>query len=189
MLLIADGGMSSLNTFDTMDAIMLTKNINYIDGVKLDVRKTRDNILVLSKYNELSKFTMSKKTISDSDYHYLRKVKFPSHIFKYYIPTLSEVLNRYNKEKVIVLEIYDDSNLNILCNILYNTLIKYPYKYYFISKSSNVLRVLRDYSFQNIGEIIDSNSNIKILNTIPKEKNLNSDNNILVISEYPEKNH
>ena len=54
MHLIANGGIVSLNIGNTMDAIMLTKNIDIIDGVKLDVRKTKDNIYVLSKYEDLS---------------------------------------------------------------------------------------------------------------------------------------
>ena len=106
MYLISDGGINT-NISDTIEAIMLTKNMSYLDGVKLDVRKTIDNIFVLSKYNDLSKLTYSKNKVNESNYKYLRKVKFPSHIFKYYIPTLEEILKNYNKKKIIVLEIFE----------------------------------------------------------------------------------
>ena len=186
MYLIANGGLSSLNTYDTMDAILLTKNISYIDGVKLDVRMTKDNILVLSKYNDLSKLTMSKKKVSECDYQYLRKVKFPSHIFKYYIPTLKEILNRYNKDKIIVLEIFDEDNINYLCSNLYNLLSKYPYKYYFISENMNVQENLRKNNFEDLGIIVDNNE-IKVLYNIPNDEDLLLSDNILLILDNPKK--
>ena len=46
MHLIANGGMVSLNIGNTMDAIMLTKYIKYVEGVKLDIYKTIDNYFV-----------------------------------------------------------------------------------------------------------------------------------------------
>ena len=53
MHLIANGGMVSLNPGNTMDSIMLTKYISYVDGVKLDVFKTIDNYFVLSDNDEI----------------------------------------------------------------------------------------------------------------------------------------
>ena len=187
MLLIADGGLSSLNTFDTIEAVLLTKNIDYIDGVKLDIRMSLDKKLVLSKYDDLAKFTLSNKMVHECNYEYLRKVKFPSHIFKYYIPTLEEVLTRYNKEKIIVLEIYDDNNLDSLCNNLYSILIKYPYKYFFIGKDK-VLTTLKEHDFNKIGELLDDNSKITILNKINEQEEFVNDN-IMLITSNPEKYH
>ena len=134
MYLISNGGINC-NTLDTKESIMLTKNNLVLDGVKLDVRKTLDNIYVLSRYDDLNKLTLSNKLISKSNYDYIKKVKFPSHIFKYYIPTLEEILINYNKDKIIVLELYD-SNIDDL----YNILSKYHYKYYFISKDKSIIQ-------------------------------------------------
>ena len=174
MYLISDGGINT-NIPDTIEAIMLTKNISYLDGIKLDVRSTIDNIFVLSKYNDLSKLTYSKNKVNESKYEYLKKVKFPSHIFKYYIPTLEEVLKNYNKKKIIVLEIYDNNDLDIL----YNILLKYNYKYYFISKEKAILNTLNNLHYNDIGKIIDDNSNINIISSV--SNNDIYDNTMLII--------
>ena len=174
MYLISDGGVNS-NIPDTIEAIMLTKNINYLDGVKLDVRKSVDDIFVLSRYNDLSKLTFSKNQVNKSKYDYLKKVKFPSHIFKYYIPTLEEVLKNYNKQKIIVLEIFDNNLDN-----LYNLLLKYNYKYFFMSKEKSILEELEKLSFNNIGRIINSN-NIEIISSVTHHDIY--DNTMLIIEK------
>ena len=157
MYLISDGG-ASCNTKDTMEAIMLTKNISYIDGIKLDIYMSKDNILVVCQDNDLKKFTLSNKCVSDSNYEYLRKVKFPSHIFKYYIPTLEEVLINYNQDKIIVLDFKRNDNLFI--NNLYNLLIKYPYNYYFLNKHNKL---------ESIGTILDDYKNLMIITRYPEK--------------------
>ena len=82
MYLISDGGLNC-NSLDTIESVLLTKNIKKLDGVKLDVRLSQDKVFVISRYNELNKFTYSKGLINEYDYNYLKKIKFPSHIFKY----------------------------------------------------------------------------------------------------------
>ena len=161
MYLISDGGVSS-NTPDTIESVLLTKNISKLDGVKLDVRLSLDNVFVISRYEELDKFTYARGNVSDYKYSYLRKVKFPSHIFKYYIPTLEEILKSYSKDKIIVLEIYSTNNLDEL----YNLLTKYNYKYCFYSKNKSILNKLSDLLFDKIGILLNnSNLILKDLNT------------------------
>lgn len=156
MYLISDGGMPC-NSLDTIESVLLTKNIKRLDGVKLDVRLSQDKVFVISRYQELDKFSYSKGLINEYNYNYLRKIKFPSHIFKYYIPTLEEILKRYDNSKIIVLELYSISNLNILFDLL----SKYDYKYYFYSKDNNIINKLTDLSFNKLGFIINSNNIIK----------------------------
>lgn len=154
MYLISDGGINT-NVLDTIESVLLTKNISKIDGVKLDIRLSLDNIFVISRYEELDKFTYAHGNVFDYKYSYLRKIKFPSHIFKYYIPTLEEILKRYNKDKIIVLEIYSSNNLEEL----YKLLVKYDYKYYFYSKNISILNKLSDLLFNKIGVLLN-NSNL-----------------------------
>ena len=156
MYLISDGGMPC-NSLDTIESVLLTKNIKRLDGVKLDVRLSQDKVFVISRYQELDKFSYSKGLINEYNYNYLRKIKFPSHIFKYYIPTLEEILKRYDNSKIIVLELYSISNLNNLFDLL----SKYDYKYYFYSKDNNIINKLTDLSFNKLGFIINSNNIIK----------------------------
>ena len=149
LYLISDGGINT-NILDTYESVMLTKNMRYIDGVKLDVRISFDHIFIISRYEELEKFTYGKGKISSYNYNYLRKIKFPSHIFKYFIPTLSLILKKYNPEKIIVLELYSINDLDRLFILLFN----YHYKYYFYSKDSIILNKLKELDFDKIGTII-----------------------------------
>ena len=104
MPLIANGGMISLNIGNTMDAIMLTKYIKYVDGVKLDIYKTIDDYFLLSNHDDLSIDTYSNKIISQSSYEEIKNTKFRSHIFKYYLPTIEDVLSHYTSDKKIFLD-------------------------------------------------------------------------------------
>lgn len=149
MYLISDGGVVT-NTLDTIESILLTKYLKDIDGVKLDIRLSRDKVFVVSRYEELHRFTNSIGLVSDYNYSYLRKIKFPSHIFKYYIPTLDEVLKSYNKSKIIVLELYKPDELDKLFIIL----VKYPYKYYFLS-TKEINNKLIELDFDKLGTIIN----------------------------------
>ena len=157
MKIICDGGITSCNIPDTTDAIMLSKNLKNVDGVKLDVRLSKDNYLVLSRYDDLSIFTLCNKHVSLCDYNYLRKVHFNSHIFKYFIPTLEEILQKYNDKKIIVLELYPQSNLDMYFSLLYDVLVKYPYSYYYISHDEKLMDKLKSNRLLNLGEIIDNN--------------------------------
>lgn len=132
MLIISNGGITSCNTADTMDAIMLTKNASFLDGVKLDVRESLDNKLILSKYELLDELTLSTGRVSDYSYDYLKKVRFPSHIFKYFIPSLEDVLKRYNPNKIIALELFNMENNYEYLDNLYKLLSQYPYQYIFL---------------------------------------------------------
>ena len=161
MHLIANGGMISLNMSNTIDAIMLTKYIKYVEGVKLDVYKTIDNYFVLSENDDLSIHTLSNKLISNSKYDEIKNTKFSSHIFKYYIPTLEEILKYYISDKKIFLEIHFNDNKNDL----YELLGRYPYEYTIIN---------------NIDDYIYCDD--------PSEINLdNLDKDSYIITRYPEK--
>lgn len=172
MHLISDGG-ASCNTKDTLEAIMLTKNIDYIDGIKLDIWVTLDNMFVVAISDNLSDFTLSNKKISEVEYNYLKKVKFPSHIFKYYIPLLEEILLNYNKNKIIILEINKISDEQK--NLLYSLLSKYSYKYYYLVDNNNLIND----KLLEIGSIIKDYIKTDVFSEI--------NNNSFIISKYPEK--
>ena len=143
MYLIANGGIGLIG--NTSDAIMLTKNISYIDGIKIDVRMSLDNVLVLSSFNELFHLTFSNKKVTEVNYDYLKKVKFQSHIFKYYIPTLDEILKKYSKDKIIILELHEEERINSFIQELIHIISQYSYNYYFYSTNNLLLESLKDY--------------------------------------------
>ncbi len=171
MHIIADGGMSCYNPSNTMDAILLTINLSYVDGIKLDVFKSKDHYFVLSTDDDLSKSTLSKKKIHETNYEYLKKVKFPSHIFKYYLPTLKEVLDKYIIKKKLILCLHILDNENLFLDKLYDLLAQYNYEYYFITDRdfflfhpiSKLGKVLSDNDYYYV------NDNLDLLGDIDKD--------------------
>ena len=172
-MLIADGGVS-LNIRNTMDAILLCKNLNYLTGVKLDVFLSLDDIFVLANSNDLKTFTLSNKKINELNYHDLKKIKFPSHIFNYYIPTLEEVLNNFSYLKILILELHINKDISFYLDKLTKLLNKYPYEYYFIIKDNSI----------NNNKVLKDNEYI-YLNNFDNLEELSSD--IFIITKYPEK--
>ena len=150
MYLIANGGMVSINQSNTVDAIMLTKYIKYVDGIKIDIYKTIDDYFVLSDYDDLSKHTLSNRIISKSSYNEIKNTKFPSHIFKYYIPRLEEILKYYISDKKIFLKLHFKDGIDKL----YDILKLYPYEYNIINDNDNYI-YCDDPSLINYNDIKD----------------------------------
>ena len=100
---------------------------------------------------------------------------------------LYEVLDRYNHDKLIIIELYKENELERFIYELYNILIKYSYRYYFISDDKEILEKLKNNYFNKIGTIIDNNSNISIIKDYSFDDEITDDDNIFLITEYPEK--
>lgn len=144
MYIIANGGMKFHDIENTIDAIMLTKNASYVDGVLIDIRLTLDNEIVVFKDDDLSKNTLSKGFVSKTNYYDLKKVKLPSKIHKYYISTLDEVLRKYQSNKFIILNLHDSLNKNeLLVDKTIGLLNNYPnYNFYLETSSIDILGYL-----------------------------------------------
>ena len=175
MEIIANGGLYG-NTPNTLDALLLTRNISYLDGILINVYKTLDNVLVLANNDELKKDTLSNKMISTSTYKELRKIKFPSHIFKYYIPTLKELLEKYQCNKKILLKL-NNVNKDYL-DLLYQVLKLYHYDYYYILDDSDIIN---KHELLTIGKVCH---NYLYLDKINKEVDNNEDIFLIVKNSY-----
>lgn len=131
---IAHRGNNIINCENRLEIIKEVLNIDYISGIEVDIRKTFDNKFILSH----NQFLKSDKlvNINKSKLKNLLKMNFyiNNKIFK--IHTLEELLN-INTNKIILLEIKDNININILNKILkkftYLNLYICSFNYNFIS--------------------------------------------------------
>lgn len=196
MYIIANGGMKLRNQENTIESILLTKHASYVDGVLVDIRLTLDNHLVAFKNDDISIDTLGKGFVSKMTYQDLRKVKFPSKIFRHYIPTLEEILKKYNSNKIIVLNLHDALDKNeILVDEVVKLLKKYSqYNYYLETSSVDVL----DYLFEKANDYkigprlsfppVESNYHVNFCDTLHDVSNkfVNTYSNILVhtVNEY-----
>jgi len=112
---IAHRGNNIINCENRLEIITNILKIDYISGVEVDIRKTLDNKLILSH----KQFKKSDKIINISKYKLkdLLKMDFyiDNKIFK--IHTLEELLS-INTDKIFLLEIKDNININKLNKIL-----------------------------------------------------------------------
>jgi len=140
---IANGGLKEYGT-NTIESIMLAKNASFTDGVLIDVRLTFDNKLVSCKYDDLSKTTLSKGLVSKMKYCDLKKVKLLNKTYKNYIPLLKEILDKYQSNKIIILNLHDAIDKNeVLVNEVIKLIDNYPdYNFYLETSSKEVLQEL-----------------------------------------------
>ena len=143
MYVIANGGIKEYGT-NTIESIMLAKNASFIDGVLIDVRLTIDNKLVAIKYDDLTKNTSSKGLVSKMNYHDLKKVKLLNKTYKSYIPLLKEILDKYQSNKIIILNLHDAIDKNeVLVNKVIKLIDNYPdYNFYLETSSKELLQEL-----------------------------------------------
>lgn len=143
MYVIANGGIKEYGT-NTIESIMLAKKAGFIDGVLIDVRLTLDNKLVAIKYDDLTKTTLSKGLVSKMNYHDLKKVKLLNKTYKTYIPLLKEILDKYQSNKIIILNLHDAIDKNeVLVNEVIKLIDNYPdYNFYLETSSKELLQEL-----------------------------------------------
>ena len=69
MHVIARRGVTTKNVpSNTLDAIGLAQAVNYIDGITLDVKLTKDEVLVVFEKEEIDHLLNGKGNISDMTY-------------------------------------------------------------------------------------------------------------------------
>lgn len=151
MYLIAHRGNNN-HSFkeNTINALISCLDKPYISGVEIDVRITKSkeiiiyhNMFLLDKSNIICK-------ISDKNLNEILEVK-P------YIPTLESFLSVIKTNKIIIIEIKEECNINDkLINNLFNILKKYSYlNLYLCSFNYNLMKKIKlKYSDYKCGLII-----------------------------------
>ena len=144
MHVIANRGLKEHSQENTIDAILLARKASYVDGVLIDIRITLDNEIVVFQKDNLESNTLGKGKISKTNYNDIKKVKFTSKIFKNYIPTLKQILEKYKSNKLLILNLHDALSKNeLLVDKTLELLKKYPnYNYYIETSSVDILGYL-----------------------------------------------
>lgn len=197
MKIISHRGESKYATENTMSAFYLAYLLKS-DGIECDVRKTKDNKLVLMHDKTIDRISKSKGKISDYNYEDLVKIKLNDNEN---IVLLDEFLKYFsNKNIILFIEIKEKGYEKLIIDLIskYNsnniTLISFKYE---------VLNKLREYS-NNIklgwlvhdisNNIIDNSKKINISNILCNSLGLNKNvvnilkNNNLLISAWGIKN-
>lgn len=126
-------------------------NTSYIDGIELDIRLTKDNIIVVS-HNDL----VNGKLIDKCNYNKIKKD----------VDKLENILESLSDKKKIVIDVKEDNKkiVDILCSLLNN----YKYNFYICSFNDDIVNLIKQkYPTYKVGLIIGYMINIdKIYNKL-----------------------
>lgn len=151
MHLIAHRGLTNDNIREnTLLAFKNALNNNY-DGIELDIRKTKDNIIVVLHDKYINRTSNGMGNINKLTYKEVLKYNFGTKNNKCKIPTLKEVINNINNTNIFI-ELKENINKEELDNILkLNT----SNKYYIMS-----------FNKKYIDNIIDLKYNLGLINYV-----------------------
>lgn len=123
---------------NSKDAFLNSFNTSYISGVEMDVRLTRDLVVVVSHGD-----IVDGKMISKCKYSKVKKI----------VDRLDDILSVLSCEKKIVIDIKGDDKRIVDC--LYFVIKKYNYQFYICSFNYNIVSLFkRIYSNYKVGLII-----------------------------------
>ncbi len=152
MKIIAHRGNDGIHKENTMEAILNSLALTYIDGVEFDIRLTKDFHFVISH---------------DPFYenYFIRRTKVKT-LQKKGLNTLEEVLEKIDNQKIILIEIKEETKkYKILCAKLSRLLKKYPLNFYIFSFNYDLMHYLqKKYPDIKTGLLIGLKMNVDKIN-------------------------
>lgn len=131
MKVIAHRGNDGIHKENTMEAILNSLELPYVDGIETDIRITKDFGLVINHdpFYEGDFISKTKtKTLQQKG-----------------LNTLEEVLKRINSNKIIMIEIKEETNkYKILVSKLYKIIKKYDLNYYICSFNYELIKYFKN---------------------------------------------
>lgn len=130
MKIIAHRGNDGIHRENTLEGILGSLDKDYIDGVEFDIRVTRDFKFVINHDPFYNGYLIKKCT--------LKKLQ------KLGLNSLEEVLEKIDSNKILLIEIKEESNTyRILLARLYRILKKYNLNYYIFSFNYNLMEYFK----------------------------------------------
>ncbi|MCI9110458.1 MAG: glycerophosphodiester phosphodiesterase [Bacilli bacterium] len=148
MKIIAHRGNDGIHVENSMESILNSLTISYIDGVEFDIRHTKDYDFVIHH---------------DPFYkgYYIEKTRL-SVLQKKGLNSLEEVLKNINSDKIIMIEIKEESGkFKYMLTKLHKLLKKYNLNYYLCSFNYDLVSYLKKkYPIYNVGLLIGIKLNL-----------------------------
>lgn len=152
MKIVAHRGNDGIHLENSMEAILNSLNLFYVDGVEFDIRHTKEYNFVIHH---------------DPFYagHYIGNTKM-SILQKRGLNSLEEVLKNINSDKIIMIEIKEEaSRYKLLLIRLHKILKKYNLNYYLCSFNYNLVSYLKKrYPMYKVGLLVGIKLNLDRMN-------------------------
>lgn len=163
MKFIAKGGATSSNVVEnTRDAILLAIHTNYIDGVALCVRLTKDLHPVLFSTTSITGVSSGTGYIKEHTLLELQQHNFGSKVKRQDILTLEDALTLFkNTTKILVLELMDEQERNKeFVDIVMSIVNQYPnINLYMKSRSKEMALYMNQFNTKaKIGIVLTENT-------------------------------
>lgn len=164
---------------NTKLAIIDSLKKDYIKGIEIDIRMTKDKKLVLNHDMSINRISNGSGLIKNMTLKELKKYNFGTKENPCKISTLKEILKILPKDKIILIEIkYDrNENYNNFIKHFYNTISKYINKNLYIASFNEeiIKRLKKLHPNLNCGLFIS-----KIINS----EHLNDSFDFMAVSSY-----
>jgi glycerophosphoryl diester phosphodiesterase len=152
MRIIAHRGNDGIHGENTAEGILNCLNLDYVDGVEFDIRMTKDFKFVINH---------------DPFYrgYLIRKTRFKV-LLQAGISSLEEVLSSMNTNKIILIEIKEETKkYHILIAKLYRLLKKYSLNYYIFSFNYDLMSYFKfKHCSMKCGLLIGIKANVDKIN-------------------------
>ena len=129
MKIIAHRANDEIHKENTMESILNSLKIPYIDGIEIDIRMTKDYNFVIHH---------------DPFYagYYIEKTRLKT-LQQKGLNSLEEVLEKINNKKILLIEIHEEKKNKLLLIKLNKLLKKYNLNYYLCSFNYDLLKTLK----------------------------------------------
>lgn len=144
--LIAHRGLNNKKYKEnTKEAIIDSLKENYIKGIEIDIRLTKDNQIVVIHDSTINRVSNQTGQIKDMTLKELKKYNFGTKEKPSKICTLKEILEILPQNKLILIEIKETKNKDLFIKLLYKTIKKYKNKQiYIMSFNKEIINKLKE---------------------------------------------
>lgn len=163
MKIISHRGSGNKYKPNTKEAIITALDTNYIDGVEFDIRITKDKKIVIIHDFIIDFVSDGTGFVKNIKYKKLLKYNFGTKENPSKIATLDEVLSLIHSNKIILIELKEESDkFNEFVNIVHKIISKYSLKIYIASFNYELIKYFKT-KYNKCGLIIGNGVNTKRL--------------------------
>ena len=148
---------------NTKEALLTALSMDFIDGIEFDVRITKDKKIVIIHDYVINFSSNGSGVVKNMEYGELIKYNFGTKENPSIICTLDELLKNINNNKIILIEIKEESNdFKIMADIFCNIINKYNLNIYITSFNYELIKYLKTKNIK-VGLLIGMGLNTKRL--------------------------
>lgn len=155
--IIAHRGIGNKYQPNTIKALKEALNDSRVDGVELDIRLTKDNKIVIIHDMLINRLSDGYGFVKNMTLNELKQHNFGNKEYPSQIDTLSEFLKNIKTNKIIVIEIKEETNNDKIIYVLLNELKKYKHlNIYICSFNYNIVKRLKKFTKHKVGIIVSN---------------------------------